>query len=43
MQGFDISFITGIMLGMELVEDEDFSYLFFDLLFFRLTFFKEKE
>lgn len=43
MAGFDISFITGVMLGFELVDDEDFSYLFFDLLFIRVTFFKEKE
>jgi hypothetical protein len=40
--GVNIGFITGVMLGMELHEDEMFNYLMFDLLILRLTFFMEK-
>lgn len=40
--GLNIGFITGVMLGMELHEDEEFDYLMFDLLILRLTFFIQK-
>jgi len=40
--GLNIGFITGVMLGMELHEDDEFNYLMYDLLIIRLTFFMEK-
>ena len=43
LMGIDISFITGMMLGVEIVEDEDYTYFFMDLLIIRVTFFKAKE
>lgn len=41
--GINLGFITGVMLGMELHEDENFNYLMLDLLIIRFTFFVEKE
>ena len=38
----DASFITGISLGFELVEDNHFYYVAVDLLIVRLLFIKDK-
>jgi hypothetical protein len=40
--GFSLDLITGVCLGMELFEDEDFNYVSFDILIVRITFFKVK-
>lgn len=42
IMGINIGFITGVMLGLELFEDEEFEYLVFDLLILRFTLFKGK-
>ena len=41
--GVDLSLVTGIMVGLELVSDEDYDYLFFDLFFLRITFFRDRQ
>ena len=40
--GVNLGFVTGVMLGMELHEDENFDYFILDLLIIRLIFFIEK-
>jgi hypothetical protein len=39
----DITFISGVMLGFELLDDEDFNYLLVDFLIVRFLFIKEKK
>lgn len=40
--GIDLSFISGMMVGIELFDDEVFNYVILDLFILRFTYFREK-
>lgn len=39
----DISFVSGVMVGLEFLDDDDFSYLLVDFFIIRFLFIKEKK